>query len=91
MTQQEFDYDSEYYGFGFLGEALFGPRRMRSGGGIRNLLYFGEFIVRAWCLLRRGRKPDDQDPIRSCALTLLNLLSPGPLRTRFLANRPRLG
>jgi len=29
--QQEFDYDSEYYGFGFLGEALFGRAECARG------------------------------------------------------------
>jgi Alginate export len=64
LATQEFDYDSEYYGIGFLGEALCGSGA--DACGIRNLQYFGEFII------ERGSSfgidaVADQDPIRSWA------------------------
>jgi hypothetical protein len=40
---QEFDYDSEYYGIGVKGEALFG--RGECGVGCENLAYFVEGII----------------------------------------------
>lgn len=53
---QEYDYDSEYWGIGIRGEALFGEGE--TGVGIQNLQYFGEFI------LETGHSiGDDNDPI----------------------------
>lgn len=64
---QEYDYDSEYYGVGIIGEALFGEGE--SAVGLPNLQYFAEFI------LQRGKSygvgatnfAGGDDPIRSQA------------------------
>ncbi len=42
---QEYDYDSEYWGIGIQGEALFGEGEL--GCGFQNLQYFGEIIFQS--------------------------------------------
>jgi hypothetical protein len=56
---QRFDYDSEYWGIGATGEAIFGlPEEC---GGITNLQYFAEFILqtgRSYADLQATRRED---------------------------------
>jgi hypothetical protein len=84
---QEYDYDSEYYGLGILGEALFG--RAECAWGIRNLQYFGEFIIERGESFGVGAT-EDPDPIRACAIDLgLIYYCHDRNRTRFLAELAR--
>ncbi len=79
---QEFDYDSEYYGWGLQGEAMFECREAR--WGIPNLQYFAEFIV------ERGDSfgidaTESQDPIRSWAMDVgLVYYGKGSTKPRYL-------
>ncbi len=65
---QEFDYDSEYYGLGIKGEALFG--RGECGVGIQNLAYFVEGIIERGESFGFGATSaiGGQDDIRSWAI-----------------------
>ena len=66
---QEYDYDSEYWGFGIRGETLFGEGE--TGIGIQNLQYFGEFIIQTGHSIGDDDNPatisDSSDDIESWA------------------------
>jgi hypothetical protein len=68
--QQEYDYDSEYWGIGIRGEALFGEGE--TGFGIENLQYFGEFIIQTGHSIGDDNNPatisSSRDEIESWAL-----------------------
>jgi hypothetical protein len=67
---QEYDYDSEYWGIGIRGEALFG--RGDCAVGIQNLQYFAEFIFQTGESISDDDIPatisDDAEDIESWAM-----------------------
>ena len=84
---QEYDYDSEYWGMGITGEALFG--RGAEGRGIQNLQYFSEFIIQRGDSFGDGAT-DQQDPIRAWAMDAgLVYYGRGQSRPRYLVEYAR--
>lgn len=67
---QNYEYDSQYWGIGIRGEALFGEGE--TGCGFENLQYFSEFIVETGRSVGDDRNPatvsNRRDPIESWAL-----------------------
>jgi hypothetical protein len=80
---QDYDYNSEYWGLGIRGEALFGEGE--TGCGMENLQYFAELILETGQSIGDDDIPatvsDDRDPIRSWAMDLGLIYYP-QLRTR---------
>ena len=84
---QEYDYDSEYWGLGIAGEALFGEAELAVG--IANLRYFGEIIIERGDSFPSGSVLS-QEPIRSWAVdTGLVYYVDCPTRPRFLVQFAR--
>ena len=84
---QEYDYDSQYWGIGISGEALFG--RGECGWGVQNLKYFTEFIIQGGDSFGSGATKS-QDPIHAWAMDAgLIYYANGRTKPRFLAEYAR--